>query len=541
MTLLRWTFPVLISLVVAVPTLPADDLLPPDKPLPEVIDHYVATKLQKASVKPAAQADDANLIRRLTLDLNGRIPTPAEVSAFVSSTDPGKRGKLVDRLIAAPAFARHLATELDAVMMDGTGGSIRDYLARALADNRPWDQIFREVLLPDEKNPKQKGAVEFLKRRVRDTDKLTTDVSTTFFGVNISCAKCHDHPIVPTWKMAHYYGMKSFFNRTYDAKGQVAERDSGIVKFKTTKGQEFQAKLMFLTGTVVDDPGASAGPMPPPKEAKGKQAKRKKDAGPPPQPPKFSARAQLVNLALQPGQRDFFSRAIVNRLWYQYFGRGLVMPLDQMHSENLPSHAELLGWLARDMEEHRYDLRRLIRGLVLSQAYSRGSRWETGDAPKADLYAVAKTRPLTPMQMATSLLLATSDPVSFPADLKPEALDKKIEGLENRARGFARLFDQPTDDFQIGVSEALLFSNNDRLLQDLLGDGGDRLMGRLKQIKDEKALIDTAVRAVLSRPPTAEEGKLLGEYLKKREDRPPDAARQIVWALLTSSEFRFNY
>src|SRR4029077_18069985 len=102
----------------------------------------------------------------------------------------------------------------------------------------------------------------------------------------------------------------------------------------------------------------------------------------PPPPPKFSARAKLVALALQPGERDYFSRAIVNRIWHRLFGRGLVMPLDQMHSANPPSHPELLQWLARDVVSHQYDLRRLIRGLVLSRAYARGSRWEDDDPPQ---------------------------------------------------------------------------------------------------------------------------------------------------------------
>jgi hypothetical protein len=540
MTLLRWTFSFLAALLAAAAPATAEELLTADKPLAEVVDHYLDAKLRKAGVKAAAPCDAANLIRRLTLDLNGRIPTPAEVAAFVQSSDPAKQVQLVDRLLASPAFPRHLATELDTMLMAGTGASIRDYLAKALAAHKTWDQIFREVLLPDDKDPNKKGAAEFLKRRVRDIDQLTTDVSTTFFGVNISCAKCHDHPVVTDWKMENYYGMKSFFARTFDVKGQLAERDSGIVKFKKTNGKEFTARMMFLTGTVVDDPGAKNAPPEKPKAKKGKGGKKQKDVSPPP-PPKFSVRTQLVNLALQPGQRAFFTRSIVNRIGNQYFGRGLVMPIDQMHAENPASHPELLSWLARDLEEHHYDLRRLVRGLVLSRAYGRSSRWETGEAPKADLFAVARSRPLTPLQLATSLMVATSDPESFSARLKPADVERRLESLENRGRGFSRLFDQPGDDFQIGVSEALLFSNNDQLLRDLLADGGDRLVGRLKQIKDPKAIVDMAVRSVLSRPPSAEEIKEMTDYLKKRETRLLEACRQMVWALLTCSEFRFNY
>jgi hypothetical protein len=216
------------------------------------------------------------------------------------------------------------------------------------------------------------------------------------------------------------------------------------------------------------------------------------------------------------------------------------MPVDQMHSENPASHPELLQWLARDLIEHHYDLRRLIRGLVLSRAYARGSRWEKGKPPEGQLFAVARLRPLTPMQLATSLWVATTDPAQLPAMLRPEELERRIEALEGRARGFAPLLERPRDNFRVGVGEALLFSNSPRM-QEFLADGGDRLVGRLKQTRDVDQRIDTAVRAVLSRPPTEEEKKLLGEYLKRRGDRPVAACRQVVWALLTSSEFRFNH
>jgi hypothetical protein len=217
------------------------------------------------------------------------------------------------------------------------------------------------------------------------------------------------------------------------------------------------------------------------------------------------------------------------------------MPLDQMHSENPPSHPELLQWLARDTAEHQYDLRRLIRGLVLSRAYARSSRWTSEDLPRPDLFAVARLRPLTPMQLALALRLATTDPAVFSATLKPEEFDKRLGGLEAGARGLGEAFDQPGEDFQIGVREALFFSNSDRIARELLADGGDRLLGRLKQLKDSAEVVDTAVRAVLSRPPTPDERRLFSEYLTQRADRPVEAYRQLVWALLTSSEFRFNY
>ena len=512
----------------------AEDLLPADRPMDEVVDHYVDAKLEAEKVQPAAIDDDAALVRRLTLDLNGRVPTEAEARGFVDSTDPEKRVRLVDRLLASPAYARHQANAFEAMLMAGVKGSLREYLNAAFRDGRAWDQVFREILLGDESESGRKGSSEFLKARAKDIDKLTNDVSAVFFGVNISCAKCHDHPRVPDWKQDHYFGMKSFLSRTYASGPFVGERDTGGVTFKTTKGEERPAKFMFLTGRAIEMPKVEGAPAEP------KPKKQAKDVKTPPPPPKFSARARLVEIALEPGERDFFARSIVNRLWSRLFGAGLVMPLDQMHSANPPSHPELLQWLARDLVEHGYDLRRLTRGLVLSKSYSRSSRWESGEVPDPKLFAVAPARPLSPMQLATSMWLASSDPRSFPDDLSPEALEQKIADLEGRARGLADSIARPGEDYQIGASESLLLSNGDRL-KDLLSEGNDRLVGRMLQAKERRERIDLAVRNVLARPPDDEEVAILGGYLAEREDRPAEACRQLVWSLLTSSEFRFNH
>lgn len=516
-----------------------DELPAPTQTIEQVVDHFIDLRLKEEKLPPAAPADEATLLRRLMLDLVGRIPTPAETKRYVESTDPDKKAKLVERLLASPASSRHLANDLDAFLMFGSRTSVRDFLTRALASGQTWDQIYRALMLPNEGDSPAKGAGEFLQVRIKDQDRLTADVSSLFFGVNVSCAQCHDHPLVQDWKQDHFYGMKSFLNRTFDNGGFLAERELGLVKFKTTKGQDKTAQMMFLTGKTVADASV--------REPNGDEMKRekelfdshKKNKTPPPAP-RFSARKSLVDLSLQPEQRGFFARNIVNRMWFRLFGCGLVMPLDQMHSENPPSHPELLDWLARDTAEHGYDLRRLIRGLVLSQTYARSSRWHSQSLPPANLFAVSRARPLSPMQIALSLRVATSDTSRF-ATGQPEELDKFVEGLEGSARGFASLLEQPGEDFQVGVSEALLFSNSDKLSQELLGDSPDRLIGQMKSARDAREAIQVAVWATLSRSPEQEEVALMEKFVKNRQDRPTEAYRQLVWALLASAEFRFNH
>ena len=116
------------------------------------------------------------------------------------SNDRDKLARLVDRLMASPAFVRHQATELDTMLMAGAQGkgSLREYLVRAVGENRPWDRIFRELMLPDQTDKQQKAAAVYLRQGLNDLDRLTAEVSSTFFGVNISCAQCHDHPLVGT-------------------------------------------------------------------------------------------------------------------------------------------------------------------------------------------------------------------------------------------------------------------------------------------------------------------------------------------------------
>ena len=264
----------------------------------------------------------------------------------------------------------------------------------------------------------------------------------------------------------------------------------------------------------------------------GKKAKK------PPEPPQFSLRAKLVESALAPDQRDFFARNIANRLWHRLHGRGLVMPLDQIHSENPASHPELLQWLARDLAEHGYDLRRMVRGLVLSNTYARGSRWDGDKLPDERLLAVAFVRALAPLQFAVSLKVACADPLALPAERVE--LEKRLETLERSASGLANLFQQPGDNFQVGVAEAMLFANNEGLQKSLL-EGGGALVERLKQEPDLLKRADLAIRTVLSRPARQDELQTLVGYLQRRQDRPDAASQQIVWALLTSAEFRFNH
>lgn len=509
-------------------------LLPAGRSINEAVDHYVNAKLKDAGVVPAPAAADWNFIRRVTLDLAGRIPTQAEVSAYEASHESDKKQKLVDRLLASPGFVRQQVTELNWLLMDGRDGGFREYLAKAVKENRSWDTIFREVLAADP--VATKGCEQFLKARLKDSDRMATDVSMRFFGVNISCAQCHNHPFVPGWSQDRYYGMKGFFSRTFEVGEFVAERDYGYVSYKPLKAEATKrVPLIFINGEVIAEPEVVE-PDDAAKKAEQKvidDAKKEKKALP---APKFSRRAKLAEVSLAPAQNGFFARAIVNQIWSRLFGQGLVMPVDQMHGQNKPSHPELLVWLARDLVRQKYDVRALLRGLVLSEAYARGSEWPGAERPDPRLLAVAAPRALTPQQFGASLQIATASPSAFAKDS-----DAAVERLEKEGQGWVGLFERPSFDFQVSVEEALLFSNSDKAAKQLLADGDDKLIKQLLGMEDRGALLRMAFANILARAPQPQELAVMEDFLQKRSEQRADAVKDVVWALLASTEFRFNH
>lgn len=243
-----------------------------------------------------------------------------------------------------------------------------------------------------------------------------------------------------------------------------------------------------------------------------------------------------MEIALDDSNREIFARSIINRLWFRFYGHGLVMRVDQMHANNEASHPKLLQWLTRDLLDHNYDLKRLIRGLVSSRAYSRSSDWK-GKEPVKNLFAVAVIRPLTPSQWGVSHRLA-SNPDALTLGESAEARHKALDIIEAQMRKmFGSLIEQPRDDIQIGVNEPLKLSNDVKLISVT----GDKLVAALQKLSKEREQINQSVWSVLSRPATPYEYEIFGSYIGRRNDRVGDALTQIVWALFNSPEFRFNH
>ncbi len=322
---------------------------------------------------PAPACSDGEFLRRAMLDLLGTIPSSAETRSFLDDPTPNKREVLVDRLLADPRHPLHMAAAFNVMWMERRpdkyvpAADWLKFLQTAFQQNKPYDQLVREILTADSAKPETRPAAKFLLDREADPHLLTRDIGRMFFGVDMQCAQCHDHPLIDDYLQTDYYGLYAFMSRVslfVDAKdnnkGYLAEKADGIVEFKSVfTGNGGKTRPRLLGGLELDEPRFPIGDeyvVPPAKDPKSV--------------PKFSRR-ELLAKALADGSNPAFRRNIANRLWAHLMGRGLVHPVDLHHSANPPSHPEVLELLANEIAVVKFDLRKMLRELALTKAYQR--------------------------------------------------------------------------------------------------------------------------------------------------------------------------
>jgi hypothetical protein len=330
--------------------------------------------IDAAAISPfAPTCSDGEFIRRAMLDFLGVIPTSAEARAFIDDPSPNKREALVDRLLADPRHPLHMASTFHVMWMERRPdkhvptAEWTKFLQDSFRQNKPYDQLVREILAADSANPATRPASKFLLDRDADPHLITRDIGRMFFGVDLQCAQCHDHPLIDDYVQTDYYGLYAFVNRTYlfqdpkeNNKGYLAEKADGFVEFKSVfTGNGGKTRPRLLGSFELDEPRFHLGD-----EYAVAPAQNVRPV------PKFSRR-ELLATALSDGSNVAFRRNIVNRLWAQLMGRGLVHPVDLHHSGNPPSHPEVLDLLAEEIKTVKFDLRAMMRALALTKVYQR--------------------------------------------------------------------------------------------------------------------------------------------------------------------------
>jgi hypothetical protein len=519
-------------------------------PLHQQIDLAAAADEPALSQRGAPLASDEEFLRRIYLDLTGTIPTAEEARAFLKDSSGDKRRRLIDRLLASPEHARHLAQVFDVALMERRQdkhvprAAWEEYLRSSFAANKPWDVLAREILSADGADSKLRPAAKFYLDRDGEPNLITRDISRLFLGMNLQCAQCHDHPLVEEYRQEMYYGLFAFLNRSFlvaDKKLKLtvfAEKAEGEATYQSV----FDPKKETRTGKP-RVPGRM--PIQEPGVAKGKEyvvAPAKDVAA----VPTFSRRAKLAAQVASPDNVRF-RRNIANRLWALMTGRGLVHPVDLDHPANPPSHPKLLSLLADAAAAAKFDLRNLLREIALSQTYQRSSEQPAGveEVPAASL-SVARLRPLSAEQLAAALMQATGF-----ADAERKALGKNATEAARHARlapqttPFVRSFGGKPGEPQGRAFEPTLdqtlFLANGPVIRGWLAPRPGNLTDRLARLSEPDAVAEELYLSILTRRPSVEERTDVREYLKHRSADRSAALQELAWALVASVEFRFNH
>lgn len=512
----------------------------------------------KAGDVPFAEtADDAGFLRRVTLDLSGNIPTAGEVSEFLADKSKGKRKELIDRLIAGDQFAAHWTERFSVMLLERLDqgkvpkGEWVKFLKQTLREKPLWDVMIRQMIEANGQGV-DRPAMKFL--GTVDHHAMTENIARLLLGMDLTCAKCHDHPSVNEWKQAHYWGLFAYLNQTKQATHKKEEKVY-LVEGLAGKKVEFES--------VFDLEKMSTGPRLPngaevevPQFEKGEEYEKPAEDGLP-AVPKFRPRERLAK-DLTAKENELFSRNSVNRIWFLLMGRGLSHPLDQMHGKNSPSHPKLLELLAGEFVSHGFDLKWLLREIMLSETYQRSSRLPEGVTKvEPASYRVTSPKGLTPEQLLRAVLRATGNTKHAKAlkvDPEAEKFDRKgyftgsnVElppSLAEMEAIFIQTFGRPPGeaevDFSPGVNKSL-FLMNDRLIEHWLKPRAGNLIDRLSKMDAPDAMAKEMYLAVLSRLPEKEEAIWIADYLARNEPRRTAALGDLAWALLNSAEFMFNH
>lgn len=516
-------------------------------PLRQRIDAALAAGWKTEKLTPAPTTTDSEFLRRVYLDIVGTIPTYAEALAFLGDATADKREKLIDRLLADPRYAKHQTDVWDLLLFTrnppGYDTDKRDGIQRWLTQNfetnRPYDEWVRELLKADGNNVEHGPPTYFMQYRNQPED-ATEVITQTFLGVQLQCARCHDHPF-ESWKQLDFYGMAAFLARLDVVNAgkkdnltlyAIGEKSSGDILFTGPAKDQQPGKKgdpvgpKFLLGDQLLEPPLPTGF----KETKFESNK-------PPQKPLFSRKDALADW-IATTDNKFFSRAIANRIWAQFMGRGIVHPVDNMSPSNVPTHPELLDELSQELVAHKFDLKWLMREITNSQSYQRSSRGVTGE-PQPRHFEHARSRPLSAEELLDSWRVATGyDDAENLKATKPndKGRFRPIEGDYMR-----RFFGTPNSgagDFQGGLHEHLFLNNGplSRLIDCGKGGLAETLSNNDIPLPER---IDRLYLTTLSRRPTSTETTRFTEFISQSGSKPRWS--DALWVLITSSEFRFSH
>lgn len=473
------------------------------------IDRIFETRWRDLGITPAEQSDDSMFLRRITLDLTGRIPSANDVRAFVKDQRPEKRLQAIETLFNNPRHARHLAGLWRDILLPretapGLAESFESWLRLKFQQQVAYDEMTRE-LLTARGTASQSNAVVFFTAHNVKPEELAASTSQVFLGVEVRCAQCHDHPTTK-WKQDAFWGFAAFFARmeSYSPNAPNAKVDDQAEGEAYLPNSGAVASPRFLDGTEFAEATAE---------------------------PRRAVLARWITSSENP----YFARAIANRVWWILLGRGIADPVDDLGPHNQGTHPEVLDRLAADFNASGSDLRRLFRIVMSTRAYQLSSRYAK-DRELAEVnYACMPIRSLSARQVYDSLLQAAGN---------RETLENMSPKVQAGRQEFLKKFDVPVrqaTEFQGGIPQTLALLNGpfvSRMSNPATGD----FIAALSEspFLTDAQRIETVFLATLSRYPTDDERARATRLLEPNGIRRAQGLGDILWVLLNSGEFVTN-
>ncbi len=501
------------------------------------IDEGIFAGLKEIGLPPSPICDDATFLRRVSLDIAGRLPTVEEAEAFLASTEPDKRERWIDDLLRSPDYADYFANKWTTLLKNRrddasditSNFAFHSWVRDSLLENKPYDQFVRELLAATGTimgNP----PVAWYKR-VKEPNQQIEDVAQLFLGVRMQCAQCHHHPF-ERWSQSDYYGLVAFFSR-------IGRKPTAV------RGED----LIFHQRGDAGAKHARSGELIPP-SALGDAI--------PPIAPDDDPRLRLADWMARP-DNPFFAKAVVNRYWKHFFRRGLIEPEDDIRDSNPPSNPEVLAGLERHFVDSGFDLRELIRVITQSHTYQLSAQPNEHNAADSQNFSH-----FYPKRMQAEVLLDAMDQLTGAAttfaNLPPGTRAIALpDNSYNRSSPFLTVFGRP-DSTSVCECERVQSSNlaqslhmlNSAEIKAKLATAGGRADRLTRDERPDAEKIRELYLAAFARPPRADELQTALAYVA---DPPADAPgapaagtiskrerfEDLLWALLSTKEFLFNH
>ncbi|MEZ6121653.1 MAG: DUF1553 domain-containing protein [Planctomycetaceae bacterium] len=512
------------------------------------IDRLFAEAWQREQVVPAELAGDDEFLRRCYLDLAGRIPSVAEARSFLQPTESdalkpenlaARRAELVSELIDSAAFVRNFTTVWRTALIPqasaqaefrATIPGFEAWLWEQFSRNRSYDDIVRDLITAPLNDGNAAALATttspdaFFVVRELKPENLAAGTSRAFLGLRLDCAECHDHPF-DRWKQQQFWQLAAFysgFSRSADDEDtpamQMVRREDRSARSITIPGTQQVVEATFLNAESLPDV-----PSTEPADAE------------------VSARQELADWVVSPGN-PWFAKMAVNRLWAQFFGRGLVDPIDDFSDANPPSHPEVLQLLADELVHADFDLRRIVKIITATRAYQLSSRQSHPSQADSVHFARAVLRGLTPEQLFDSLAEAVGYYQPYRSD-NPFVID-----TQSPRAMFLDLFRDNSEsalERETTILQALAMMNGE-FVDNATSLAESRTLRAIVEFPaiSETEKLNTLFLATLTRLPEPSEVSAYTDYRSQLEEATSGSSQALsdmFWALLNSSEFLLNH